>query len=515
MTKVTITSAALDKAVEITAHAAAAAMDAAIGKTPRRRPGKREREAAKRESGSNAERIEKYREKLTGALLVSAVHPSPDVRHTAVEVMLCMPSFSPGQRYAKYKTIAEAAWPDVEFSTDLMMSWSVDEGLPLEQRLVGSLLLDLALGAAIQHDEADPSANELAPTAASPSTGIWDEAVNRLEAATSALSAAQAAEEQFDRDLELAAPTPDVLVIDRHPDGRPRRQYLVESVIEAEKDLSFDKKVELIGALRTHQAAEEIAKERLGFQAVTDAASAAFDERQAAQAALAALPPPNLEALAYKAWAIIAEDCLQDEHARPDQDNIGLLLRSDGDGYAAVKIYQDIVRLAGGPAEISDYRGFDPAAWLAEFESKPGCEFDTSIGPYYDDQLAYDTPLIRYQEDFTVNDPIVCKRFHASFAGTPDGDEYLAERRARDPEFDTRPFVAHGRENFERMFEATDPRLNEWTERYERCVAEGRAIKAGTLKPTYAHLWDNLAPWQKDAVKSHVAAAARARKAGQ
>lgn len=54
MTKATTTTSAMNKAVEITAHAAAAAMGAAIGKKPRRRPGKRERDAAKAQASATA-----------------------------------------------------------------------------------------------------------------------------------------------------------------------------------------------------------------------------------------------------------------------------------------------------------------------------------------------------------------------------------------------------------------------------------------------------------------------------
>lgn len=281
MTKVTITSAAMNKAVEMPSLAAAE-MNAAIGKKTRRRPGKRERAA-----------------QAKGVVLTGAVaEPSPQ------------------------EEISQAP-------------------------------------AAVAQD---PSAGQDDLEVHDPS---WDSAQAALEAAKQNLKAARAAVAAAEMAVDQAAPIPEVLVIERQEDGHVSRSYLSAESIERDFGLPNQRTVKdlMVAALGPWLETWEAAKVRFKLEALEEAEEAAFDSWRAAYYAISDLTPPDLGAMAYKAAALILDDCFDAEYDGPTEAQIEALLLDNGGKYAVAKIYRDILNISEAPPTVG--REAIRAAWDA------------------------------------------------------------------------------------------------------------------------------------------------------
>lgn len=336
-----------------------------------------------------------------------------------------------------------------------------------------------------------------AMSAAQALTAKWDEVVAQHETALAEMRRTRDAERVLEREIDAQAPMPAELVITRRPDGRPLRTYSSRRIIEEDNTLSLEKKFALLLLMQKYEVERHEACTRLNWSAADDLASTAYARWLTAFETLRDTPAPHIAGLEYKARTLLLQNVLDDEGGELTASNIGEMLHMGGTYTVCARLYQDIGRLAGVPAEITDYEGFDPEAWLDDFESKPGCSF-VHGSPTFSDDLAYDTPLIT-DHDFLVTDSDVIARYKQHHqAHDPIG---YAERLEVDPDYGTRQFIAFDA-RIEWLFDDQDPRRAEWLARCERFTEQNYALRDGRLLPTHYHLWSDLEQWQKSAVKA-------------
>lgn len=337
----------------------------------------------------------------------------------------------------------------------------------------------------------------VAAMSAALATSAWDRVVDRHEAALAEMRTTRAASCELTQQIDAEVPMPPELVISRRPDGSPLRAYFSRGMIEQDSNLSLEKKFALLLLLMDYDHRRREACKRLNWSDVDDLATEAYSRWQEALDAVGDEPAPHVTALEYKARLLLLEQAFSEEGGELTQSKIGEMLHEEGATALCARLYQDIARLAGASAEITDYKGFDPEAWLDDFESKPGCSFVRG-SPTFNDDLAYDAPLIN-DRDFLVTDPDVIARYKQHHqAHDPIG---FAECHEADPDYGTRPFIAFDA-RIDWLFDNKDPRRAEWLERCERFTDQNYALRDGRLLPTHFHLWNDLEPWQRTAVKA-------------
>lgn len=275
----------------------------------------------------------------------------------------------------------------------------------------------------------------------------------------------------------------------------------IERSISNDQRLSFDRKAELISALRRWKEAEAISAARYEYERLL-AAVETDETADAAYEALVDVPPSSLNALADKLRAILNRlvTNLAGEHA-DDQHAVSRVLTESSQydaEYALVTVYRDVLRLAGQNTPAISAAPFDAAAWVSDFERLPGHEI-SRFGPSYTDE-AFKGGIS--DKDFLVSDPAMIASARGRLRElNPD---YIAEREALDPDYMTRPFVAGDGFRFDEL-------LADYPKEAERMKALHKARKAAReAGPIGRARWTALTPWQKGAVCSFARARSNA-----
>lgn len=168
--------------------------------------------------------------------------------------------------------------------------------------------------------------------------------------------------------VEAEAPIPDQL---RRRDGG---HYSSERMITEDQILSFDRKVELVGVCREWLSRRNVAEQKHGYRAAHEALDAdgawldAFD-------ALLDTPVPDLTAFVVKLRLYMHQvHCDRLWHHPDCAETMSEWLTSKAwdDARGSARLYQDALRLVGGPRELIDAQPFDREAWIRDFEALPG-----------------------------------------------------------------------------------------------------------------------------------------------
>lgn len=185
--------------------------------------------------------------------------------------------------------------------------------------------------------------------------------------------------------VKAEAPMPEILVCQ---DGGG--MYLAASSIE-HADLPFDRKVELMVALRAWQPVFEASYARHGVEAASEAWEDASDALEAASKSLINAPARDSADFVFKFRVYLdSVHCTRTRHDIDTADTLSELLSDphfDG-AWPLARLYQDALRLAGERPDLQDAQPFDDAAWVAAFEALPGHSI-WPTGPVYAEPDAF------------------------------------------------------------------------------------------------------------------------------
>lgn len=176
----------------------------------------------------------------------------------------------------------------------------------------------------------------------------WDHAVACIEAAATNLKAMRAALSDAEAAVEIAAPMPEILVIDRNEAGEVSRSYFSEEAIERDFDLPhhIGIKAQMLAALSAWTEATREAERRYGIKRLAEATDAAFEAWRAAYYVISELSPPDAVGLALKARIMLLSERFGEEYGELTGEHLDEMSSVQGADFAAAQIYKDIVSLA-------------------------------------------------------------------------------------------------------------------------------------------------------------------------
>lgn len=219
-----------------------------------------------------------------------------------------------------------------------------------------------------------------------PSTDAWDAARAAYEAAARESAAARIRSDAAEDELALAAPVPEALQLG------PGRWYFREEHIERDvrephpqnRRLTVDEAAEKLAILREFLPQHEAESRRLRVEELGQEYDAALSRQGHLAEALINTPAPSAEAAAFKLQVLIYE-----WHGADTVDGASeLLTGTDPDTWAAVRVMQDLMRLAGSASPLLQAEPFDAAAFIARLEANPGCTV-TRAGPRWESDAIY------------------------------------------------------------------------------------------------------------------------------
>ena len=221
----------------------------------------------------------------------------------------------------------------------------------------------------------------VACTAVSPAD-VWKSVLEEFEATQRAYEVVSEAQDAADRLVEATSPLPDVLK--RKAGGA----FTSENAILTDGFLSFDKKVELVNAVRAWSPHRDAAMAEHRVEEHQDAFDAALGVMDDALDLMAITPAPDMEALLLKVRTLIARRLVGYKGEHADDPTFASRLLTDPHHSAetvVLHIYRDLLRLMGRTSPILEAVRFDARAWIVEFERQPDCEVSTYGVGYYDE----------------------------------------------------------------------------------------------------------------------------------
>ncbi|MCR5874387.1 hypothetical protein LRS10_09550 [Phenylobacterium sp. J426] len=323
-------------------------------------------------------------------------------------------------------------------------------------------------------------------TDASPQTGAYAAAQAALAAARTEDAKRRERYDAVGAALDAAAPLPAIL---QEREGKTR--FTSTLMIEM-SDHPFERKVEMVAALNDWLPKREAAKAELDYGRISDD-YLSFDVAAVEDAVIESAPETPTE-LAHKlglAASIILE--VDPEQLETPEGLSAILSRRDRADTAVVRVYQDALRLAGARPDLVAAQPFDVEAWIDTFEAHPGHLVTESGRVEYQEPLAWGAPD---EAELLISDPEAIERYNAWVRSHYSDEDWEASERAGTTGWAGKPFIPAQVEAIHAAYPEGPERerlLALWELRHERLTGE----------PLGAHLWRDLADWQKEAVRAY------------
>lgn len=184
--------------------------------------------------------------------------------------------------------------------------------------------------------------------------------------------------------VEAEAPVPTAL---RMPSGG---HYFREASITNSRDLTFDRKAELLEIFREWWPRRVMAEERHNAEAITEAWEN-YDGRDDAIFALIDTPAPTVAAAVEKVRVLLDRAHCGMRYQDVDSASTISEFLTNGtlDGpWPIARIYQDLLRMTGGRPDLATAEEFDANSWLNNFCAIAGHSM-SNRGPCYMEPEAF------------------------------------------------------------------------------------------------------------------------------